>query len=472
MSDLNAYELTNFQIPGFERATQQRRHGIAYEMGLGKTVVGTRALFETIISSPTPIRRVLILAPKNAIRVWEDHIDEWFGVLETRLGKTVQWAIWRWRKKYGNATKRRKLWTSYFPDTVNIYITTVAGFIQDLAYFEQVYDVIIVDEAKRIRNYKREGFKALRKVVLLNPKGFFWPMTGTPGKEPKDFWTMLHLMDPKYHSSYWRFVNAFYWTQKGYFGGLEILGLKNDDEWRRLLRTKFSIVTKEMVGRQPIRRQRLYVTLDDVQQDIYDQLTTEMMAIHDDKLIMAQNSLVLSTKLRQLLICPKILDPGIASYGSALEDLVDTLEETDPHTVIFTPFTSAFAHFQARLNTAGHKDVFFLSGEENLTPDEIQDRIMDYRRARGIMLCTVAFAQAFSLEPADKAFFIGYSLDPEENAQAEARLDRLTTTYPVNAYYYTYENTYDDQLMEIVNWKQKKIHATIPLHLVGAKFDQ
>jgi SNF2 family DNA or RNA helicase len=453
------YDLTVFQAPTAERMITRKRHGVAYPMGLGKTVVGVFSLWHV-----RP-RRVLILCPRNALRVWEDHIVDWFRGLDAKEGRTTPTVIWRWRKRYNNQDARRKMWGKFLPDHVNVYITTVAGFLSDVEFLEQ-FDVVIIDEAKRIRNYRSEGFKALKP--LCKACQYFWPMTGTPGRLPGHFFTMLHLMDPKYFSSYWNLVRAFMYTQKAQFGGgLEILGWKNKAQWDLILKQYFTFVSREQAGQLPIRRQVLYVQMDEVQQKHYDELSTDMLTeTPDGRYIIASTSLTATLRLRQLLVCPKIL--GLDSYGVAIEDLIDTLQDSDPHIVIFTPFTEAFPFFTERLNRAGIKTVETLSG--GLTPDEVVERIERYRRHRGIMLCSISYATAFSLEPADRAFFIGYDFDPDNNAQAEYRIKRLTTTHSCVAYYYCHEGTYDETQLEILDIKVKQEKSTVDIESVGLKF--
>lgn len=458
---MKVFDLKPFQIPGYNNLVGRKRHLLLYRMGLGKTVVTTKAMYDV------ESRIILILCPKNAIRVWEDHIKEWFDGLDVASGKVTEetetsFHIWRWRKKYNDAQKRRALWTSKDRGAkINVYITTFAAFISDHEYFTQSYDTIIVDEAKRLRNRKSKAFEYLKPLVKLCK--YLWLLTGTPGRQPPHFWTMLHLVDHKYFSSFWKFVGTFMYTQKNHFGGIEILGIRNQSAWDRLLEQYATILTKEMVGHQETQRQYLWVEMDDDQERLYGEMRDNMMMIVEDNLIMASTSLTQVLRYRQLLVCPKILDPS-AGVGAAFSDFVENLLEgdRDPHTVVFSPFTDAFPHFKEYLNANGFPNVFILQG--GLDPDEMQDRIDRYRQTKGIILCSILYATAFSLEPASECYFFGREWDPEDNAQAEERLNRLTTTYPVNAYYYAYENTYDLEQNTILDDKVKWERTTLGLN--------
>jgi SNF2 family DNA or RNA helicase len=454
--------LSPFQDAGATRLERERRHFLLFTMGLGKTVVSTKALWTV------QQEMILIVCPKNAIRVWEDHIKDWFAGLDALSGRTTPYFIHRWRKKYNDARKRREVFSKRVPNAVNVYIMTYNGFISDDDHITHTFNAIILDEAKRIRGHKSKAFERLKKRAKLAQ--YFWPGTGTPGRLPMHFWTMFHLADPKLFGSYWKFVSMFHIMMKNEWGRPEILGVRNQDAWYRLLKSKASIVTKDMVkgqiGNSAMKRQRLYVEMDELQEKHYKELLQDMMTMTEDQLIIAGTSLTRTLRLRQLLVCPKIL--GSPSYGAALEDLIETLGDTDPHVVIFTPFVQSFPFIKERLVAAGYSNVFTLSG--NVTPDEQFDLIEQYRKTRGIMICSILYAQAFSLEPATEAFFLGHEYNPEDNAQAEQRLQRFTTDYNVNIYYYTYENTYDDEQVDINNTKQRHINWTLDPTMVGLKF--
>ena len=457
--ELGNFELAKFQEPGYNNLVAQHRHLLLYEMGLGKTVVCTKASYDI------GVRYILIICPKNAIKTWENHIKAWYDGLDVALGKTSEdtettFHIWRWRKKSNDAEKRRALWRSIDRGAkVNIWITTFAGYVRDAEHFIQPYDCIIIDEAKRIRNRKSKAFLSLKP--LCREAKYVWPLTGTPGHLPAHFWTMLHLIDHKNFSSYWKFVGALYVTIKNSFGGLELIAFKNQKAWFDILRRKATILTKKDVGHAETIRGIKYAELDECQERLYRQYAEDMYAIIGDRIDITSTSLTQVVRYRQLLICPKIIDPSL-SIGGAFADLIESFEEgdTDPHCVIFCPFTDAFPHFIQYLEEHGIKGTQTLQG--GLDPDEQERRINLWRTQKGPILCSIMYAQSFSLEPAAEAFFIGYEWDPEDNAQAEERLNRLTTNYAVSAWYYTYEDTYDERQLEVVNTKQRMRNSTIP----------
>jgi hypothetical protein len=203
--------------------------------------------------------------------------------------------------------------------------------------------------------------------------------------------------------------------------------------------------------------------LEPMQQKLYNDLQRDMLASidsEDGNLIFAQNAMVQFLRLRQILICPKILAPD-AGYGGAIRHLVDTIKDyRDEPQVIFTPFTSAFPHFTEYLSSNGFKDVFHLHG--GISSTQQQDRLEAFRRTKGIVICTVKYAEAFSLEPAKRSWFIGYDEDPQTNRQAENRLSRLTSDPDISANYMTANTKNDLRMNEIVCIKQEHINFSTP----------
>jgi len=476
------FVLREFQERETAPLADRKRGGIAWDMGLGKTA-GVCS-----IGARKRLKRWLVLCPDNAISVWTKWADT-----EIDPPNALNWIQNFWpevkihvRVIQDHKWEREKYWEEQLqlgPDTLVIYVVTPDTFIRDwgetikvpgkkkkLVRFAPrknylIPDIVIFDEAKRMRNPDSVIFQVLSKWLSYYNPQYFFPMTGTPGSQPRHFWTMLHCINPKYFSSYWKFVFAFHEVIDGFFGK-EILGPRNLNEWHKVLGQYFSVVKEDDEGiaeqRPPLTRVLLPITMDPDQKKLYDDLVSEMLHLveADNKLVYAQNEFALGTRLRQALICPRMLSPSLG-VGRAIKDFAETVEPED-HSVIFTPFTAAFEHFRLYLSSARFS-VQNLSG--GIGSEEREARIRLWRRERGVLICSILYAQAFSLEPATRAFFIGYDWDPDNNRQAEKRLHRLSTTNPILANYYTFRATFDERLANIVNIKQRNVNLTIPGNL-------
>lgn len=477
------YTLLPFQEKEIAPLYNHKRGGLCWDMGLGKTG-GVCS-----IGSRRKLRRWLVICPDNAVSVW----SKWST--DPERPNALDWIKNFWpeiKKITVNVLSgepqywRNQIWPgmSLGENEIQIIVCTIETFMRDWVDTIKVAgkkkkqvrfkarkdywvpNIVILDEAKKIRNPDSIGFQALDKFVgYYNPE-YFYPMTGTPGHTPKDYWSMLHLIDRKKFPSYWQFVMQFHEVIDG-FWGKEVLGPRNLEIWYKVLGRYFSVVKEDDEGiaeqRPPLTRQLLSIQMDEDQRKVYEDLHKEMMHFveADDNLVIAQNEFVQNTRLRQALICPKILSPSLG-VGAAIKDFAENNEPEEGPYVIFTPFTSTFGPFTDYLSTKGFR-VQTLQG--SIGSDERDDRISLWRQERGVCICSVLYAQAFSLEPATRCYFIGYDWDPDNNRQAEKRLHRLTSPKPISAYYYTYRSTFDEKLCAIVNIKQVNVNQTSPQNL-------
>jgi len=442
-------------------------------MGLGKTV-GVCA-----IGGRAKLQRWLIICPDNAFSVWRDEAPRWIehfwpeaDVMSEFIDQAPDERLSRWNGQVVLEQNRILLSIVTYDTFIRDWGETVKipGKRKKMVRFRprsqyQIPNIVVLDEAKRIRNPESISFRVIQRFLEYYNVQRVFPMTGTPGHQPRHFWTMLNIIDPKYFRSYWKFIYAFHEViDNGW--GQEILEPKNLIEWHKLLVKYFSVVKEDDEGiadqRPPMTRQLLTIDMEPAQKTIYDNLIKDLFHIDTESgiAIVAQNELALATRLRQVLICPAILDPS-AGVGAAIKDFADTVEPGD-HNVIFTPFTKAFPHFQEYLEGRKFKTHLLYGGMGTSQRDSV---LQEYKSSGGTVICSTLYAQAFSLEPATRSFAIGYDWDPDNNRQAEKRLHRLTTTNPVTAYYYTFRSTFDERLCNILNIKMEHLNLTIPGNL-------
>lgn len=159
------------------------------DIGTGKTQSALWAA-DYLISTGA-IKKVLIISPLSTLeRVWGDGI---FMGFPHRKFVTL----------HGTAERRRRL----LAQDVDFYIVNHDGFgvIADLT--QDMFDLIIVDEAAILRNPSTRRFKYFRKWTAANPKTRLWLMTGTPTpNDPTDAWALAKLVDsPNCTSTYTAF---------------------------------------------------------------------------------------------------------------------------------------------------------------------------------------------------------------------------------------------------------------------------
>lgn len=464
MSSAQIVDLWKYQVEDIEWFLKNPRSMILYEPRMGKTVVTTN-----VIARDPNCRSILLACSKNAVGTWIDHLIVWYKHLQPGLKLEIRLI----RGKNSSAPAQRKH-LYLFPRSadVTVYITSFASLDKDWDWLQKQwpgFDTFIGDEVhKKWRKRQNKGAEVARGIAKRVRR--FHALSGSLGgkKGPQDYWAVLNMIDHREFSSYWRFVNRFCIELKNHWGGVEHIDLINVAEFHQLLdkysRRRFRHV--EALWMPKVVRSLIPVQMDALQMRVYDELVADGFSFTEDKMIIAATAMEGVIRMRQLFACPSIFDTNLG-MGAAWQDLLDRLADddedvelntTDKHIVIFTPFKQAFPHMRKSLEQAGFK-VYQLSG--GIEHEEQRTQIDGFKQSKGVMLCTISYAQAFSLVPAQQCFFFGYDFDPSENRQAEDRLIPPTGSYPINAWYYCYKGTHDETIAEQVNQHQRTITLTV-----------
>lgn len=424
-------------------ATSAGRAILEIDPGLGKSRIAIECYLKLC-----PSARVLVKCSKKALNTWRREFPKW-TTSEASDVTIIE----------GTPAQRRKQWAT--PSQVKV-VTYQSG-ANDLKYAEAFDPTMTIDdECKIMRNRKTQMFKKWQK--FNKTVKYYIPMDGTlVTKGPQDLWTFLHMCKPKLYSSYWKFVQTFCIVVDGPFGK-EVVGAQNIKNLAAAL-SKLMVRIKDTdpgikEQRPPLTRDFKLVEMTQEQSKLYRELAEDLIAVTPSGEVLATPSMLsLQVRHRQILICPKILDPQMG-YGGAIDHLLDNLED-DPHAVIFTPFKKAFPFLRQAIIDRGHPPPYMLSG--GAASEEVGRVEKEFNSSAGSQracLCTVAFAESFELWSAKQGHFIGYEWRQDLNYQAEKRLHRLITPHPINIWYYRYRNTVDDLILDRLNTKQGNVRLT------------
>lgn len=374
-------------------------------------------------------------------------------------GKNAQWtwisesAIWGYTRPIiikGTAAQRQELWQRLEQQRAKGYKTfavcTRAVLMNDLKSesVPKKWSLIITDEAHKDSNRKTQSYKALKS---LESKWFF-ALTGNRLRADR-LWGILHLINKQQYPSYWKFMSTFCQVDDGPFGK-EFVGVKNVDGLRHQLST--IRLRREKDSMPPKRRFVVPIEMDTCQERLYTELLEEAMIEVGRRLILAPNQLTKLTRVRQLLCCPKILDPSL-TYGGAIEALIEKLDEASPdmkQMVVFSPFRASLKFVNERLLAEGYEQDSIITLHGGIEPEELDRRIQQFKLTKGIVLCTTRFAESFSLVPAQWSYHLGYEWEPDVNYQAEDRIHRGKITHGINCYYAQYMDTLDTEIVRAV----------------------
>lgn len=228
--------------------------------GLGKTVV---AMVAAAILGYT---RVLIVCPLTLLRVWLHEKSIWFP----RGGECRLPAPFR--MIHGKAPPAEG-WvvTNY---------NTVTSPRRNADYWEEQWQLVILDESVSVKNRKSQRFANIKN--LSASAEMFWELSGSPiTRHPNDLWTQFHLIEPRAWTAYWRFTKRWcsvedsVWGTK--IGGSSGRNLRTDFEDIMFVRNQEEVLPDlpEMI------HQNISVMLEHEQSRQYNRMLTEFVAVLD-----------------------------------------------------------------------------------------------------------------------------------------------------------------------------------------------
>ena len=433
------------QLIAYNYGLHHKKFLLSMDKGMGKTIV-----YLSILLKGNP-EHVVICCPTNAMGAQRRELLRHFPEYADRFVFVR-----------GQAHQRAKLWQT---PGAKIFICTAATFQTDCGGRElrkgsgqsstaivppwvlsaQHFDGLGDDEShKTLRNRTSKRCGQLKE---LHPQREIFSSGSMASKGPQDVWAMLNIVDPKFWSSYWKYVHQFCIVEDMGFGKT-ILGPRNIDAWRNAVSPYIFHRKKDPRDYPPKNRHIIDIDLEPWQQKLHDSLRDSLWAFtKDGGLITAQNALDALIKIRMGMICPKYLDESFG-WGAGLEGIVADAQDAElSHFAISTPYRRPLDHIERYLRSCGY-NVYILSGNRGLGPDEIDNIITQHQRTGGVLLQTIKFATSYEFLGFEHNYFLGYEFDREDNLQAEDRWSRQSSTLPCYHWYIRHPNTYDEILIE------------------------
>lgn len=380
------------------------------------------------------------------------------GVIVCPAGLKLNWSreAFRWTNKTstvvsGTKKRREKLYTEFRKATSGILILSYETLRADVALFDFEYDVLIVDEAHRLRNHKTKQSKALYEIATKASSVF--ALTGTPAvNHPSDVYGILKLLRPTKYKSYWNFIDRYFGSTVNRFGR-DILGLKPHmmEEFTDILNT-ISVQRKRndvMKWIPPVTFRTIPLELSATQSKYYSDLVQTYR--YDTNVV--PNEIALLTRLRQ--VC---LDTGLIteSDSSPKGDFIkEYLSDNDESVIIFSSFTS----FLKRLHDELPESVL-LTGEQSQAEKQAAVDKIQSGEAKVLLANIVAGGLGWTLDKADTIIFTDKSFNPIDNEQAQDRFIPTVTGVEYGAKQVitlTMANTLEANIEQLLESKQNII---------------
>ena len=396
--------LYGFQETGVRFLVGRSRAILADDMGLGKTVQAIEAARSMVRSGAC--QRILVVCPRSLVFNWVIELQKWAPELAiTPMMPTGAHAGNTWLRRVRRA---------------HVFVTSYEQLRQNASAISNSFDLIIADEAHKLRNSGSGVSRAMRSMS----SEFIWFLTGTPvERDSADLVTLLSLLEPRRFSSRdLKLTNSALSFRAKEF----------------LLRRRKADVLKDLPEMTHV---KLLLELSSQQRNTYEKLRLQAKL---------EPSLATFGKLRE--ICDSDTVSGKSSKLDRVVELVREITVLGESIVIFSFWTRTLLLLKERLEAAGHKDLLFLSSDLSLV--ERQKTIQRFQEDGGILMASGHIAaEGLTLTAANHAIFLNQWWNPSINRQAEDRIRRIGQSKPTFAYTFTCRNTIEEAFIDMHNRK-------------------
>jgi len=391
------------------------------------------------------------------------------------LGKTVQavYAIESFRRRFGKVKvlvvcplTLQSVWLKHLAewcDQIPFIVTSTGRFIKNgvtITHYEALsklkegaWDIIIVDEAHKIKNRKAKRTKAV--TAITKDAGFVWLLTGTPiMNKVEEVWTLLHIIDRELYGSYWKFVQTWGTVRQGRYGWIVEKEPRNPALFALELKPYVVRRTKEEVLPQLPTLSKVVIDtpMTARQEELHKKFLEEFKAEVGEEIIYAPYVISQLLRTRQVAISPQLL--GDEDIGNKIPVVLDMIEGgNESHIVIFSQWTSVLKLLAQHLS-----NCHILCGE--VPVDKRDDVITKWREKGGNLLLTLGVGGVgLTLTEASVCIRMDEAWTPSDNDQAVARIHRIGQTKPAMDYLIRSENSVEDYVKDVLGGKDRMIKA-------------
>jgi len=441
---LNA-ELRPYQLDGIAFAVEKGRAILADDMGLGKTIqgVGVAELFRREAS----IKKVLIMCPASLKSQWREEIHR-FSDLSVQL-------------VLGNAEERAKQYD-------NDCFFTVCNYEQvfrDIMTIEEVnWDLIILDEAQRMKNWESLTSKTIR---TLDSK-FALVLTGTPLENKlEELYNIASFVAPHRLGSAFSFMNKHRTVdEKG-----KVLGYKNLDDFRNSIEPIILRRTRGMVlDELPERTNHIIRIIPTEEQAVIDagqrliiNTIIKKAYLTEMDMLRLQKALLVARMAADSTFLVNKQEPAYSTKLEKIEELItELLEDETRKIIIFSEWTTMLNLIESEA-IQNRFDYVRLDGSIPQKKRGALVKEFNKNPKCRLFLSTNAGSTGLNLQSANTVINVDLPWNPAILEQRIGRAHRMGQKRPVDVYILVSEGMLEESILATLGAKQELANAAIDM---------
>jgi SNF2 family DNA or RNA helicase len=428
-------ELMQHQREGVAFLMEKRSGLLAFEQGLGKTLVAIDAFRNLRLQNQAT--KMLVVCPNSLKRNWVDEIQKFAPDLASEIAE-------------GNTKARRRIFSESRADVVvTSYESARTEVTAILAFLGRQQCVLVLDESHTAKNWRSLTSTAMRHFA---PRAKYrWLLSGTPvTNSAADLFTQVEIVAPgmKLLGSMESFVDRVADDPKAAFAKPvleEVVLRKTKEECLDLPEKLFTDVTVEL----PPWQRRIY-------DQMRDQMVSTIRGMSGEQYrAFASTALSQLTRLSQLASNPALLFPEITTTPGKFEVLYELSESilTVPSRkiIIWSSFVRNIQILLERFASFGAVGIY--GDVENVQRQEIARRFQQDPGTRILIANAAAAGTGFTLTSASFTIYESLSWRYDHYAQSQDRNHRIGQKLPVSYFRLLAADTIDQAIAKALERK-------------------
>ncbi|MBM7650458.1 SNF2 family DNA or RNA helicase [Bacillus ectoiniformans] len=412
---------------------------LADEVGLGKTIEAGLILKEYLIRGL--VKKVLILAPASLVSQWASELNTKFYIPAIAQKKSYAW------------------------EQCDIVIASIEmakrNPHRDIIY-EQNYDMVIIDEAHKLKNHKTKNYEFVRHLK----KKFCLLLTATPIQNRLDeMFHLVSLLKPGHLGSESHFIEHFKKGDRQVQNHEHLMQLMN----KVMIRNRRQDTGVEWSSRKvetiqiefSEQEQALYQAIDLLKAEQTDASSSFSMLTLQREACSSKEAVYFTLKKmaqkiaesnRELPACYQtIMDCiGRSEQNSKALKALELIKKIDDKVIIFTEYRATQMYLQWFFKQHGISSVPFRGGFKRGKKDWMKQLFENHAQ---VLVATEAGGEGLNLQFCHHLINFDLPWNPMRLEQRIGRIHRFGQTKDVHIYNFSIKDTIEDRILQLLHEK-------------------
>lgn len=415
---------------------------LADEVGLGKTIEAGLVLKEYLIRGL--VKKVLILAPASLVSQWESELNTKFYIPAV-------------------AQKKLYAWDQY--DIVVSSIDTAKRSPHREKIYEQDYDLVIIDEAHKLKNHKTKNYEFARHLK----KKFCLLLTATPIQNRLDeMFHLVSLLKPGHLGNEGQFADQFKKGDRQVQNHHHLIKLMN----KVMIRNRRQDTGVQWTARKV---ESVKITFTEEERSLYEALEQFVRSQPDDirsafSLLTLQREACSSKEAVFFTLknmaknlygdgadFPENFQHVLAQLqkieqNSKAQKALELVQSINDKVIIFTEYRATQLYLQWFFKQHGISSVPFRGGFKRGKKDWMKQLFQQHAQ---VLIATEAGGEGLNLQFCHHVINFDLPWNPMRLEQRIGRVHRFGQTEDVHIYNFSIEDTIEDRILQLL---YEKIH--------------